>query len=187
MLPDADSPSAGSSRSRTARPCCPQVDVLRVDGSLFFGAVDHVRDELAAMRAERPGARHVLLVGSGINFVDVAGADMLAHEARAMAESGVALHLTNLKAPVRAVLEASGVMEVLGRTRIHIAKADALRAIYAELDVAICEACAARVFNECQTVLPDGRPRDATRPEFALASPEVRAPRDGAPTAKGER
>ncbi|MET0732573.1 MAG: SulP family inorganic anion transporter [Casimicrobiaceae bacterium] len=187
VLPDADSAERRFVAVAHGAPLCPQVDVLRVDGSLFFGAVDHVRDELAAMRAERPGARHVLLVGSGINFVDAAGADMLAHEARAMAESGVALHLTNLKAPVRAVLEASGVMEALGRTRIHIAKADALRAIYAELDVAICEACAARVFNECQTVLPDGRPRDATRPEFALASPEVRAPRDGGPTAKGER
>ena len=100
----------------------------------------------------------------------------------------MALYLCNLKPPVREVLEArrrhGGARAA---TRIHIAKDDAMRAIYAELDVAICEACAARVFNECQTVLPDGRPRDATRPEFALASPEVRAPRDGAPTAKGER
>ena len=157
-------------------PLCPQVDVLRVDGSLFFGAVDHVRDELeAAMRAERRGARHVLLVGSGINFVDAAGADMLAHEARAMAESGVALHLHQ---PEGAGARSARSERRHGGARPHaqvtFAKADALRAIYAELDVAICAACAARVFNECQTVLPDGRPRDPpTRPEFALAAPDA--------------
>jgi SulP family sulfate permease len=65
-------------------------------------------------------------------------------------------------------------MAALGSTRTHVAKADALRAIYAELDAGICAACTARVFNECQTVLPDGRPRDAPRPEFTLAAPSAR-------------
>jgi SulP family sulfate permease len=171
VLPDADSSERRFVTVAQGAPLCPQVDVLRVDGSLFFGAVDHVRDELDAARAERPDIRHVLLVGSGINFVDAAGADMLAHEARTMAEAGVTLHLCNLKAPVREVLEASGVMAALGPTQVHVGKADALRAIYAMLDVATCAACTARVFSECQTTLPDGRPRDPPRPAFALVEP----------------
>jgi SulP family sulfate permease len=100
---------------------------------------------------------------------------MLAHEARAMAEAGVTLHLTNLKAPVRRALEASGAMAAFGPGQLHVAKSDALRAIYAELDAGTCAACAARVFSECQSTLPDGRPRDPPRPEFALIRP-VRAP-----------
>jgi sulfate permease, SulP family len=171
VLPDADSPERRFVAVAHGAPLCPQVDVLRVDGSLFFGAVDHVRDELDAARAERPGVRHVLLVGSGINFVDAAGAEMLAQEARAMADAGVTLHLCNLKAPVREVLEASGVMKALGAAQVHVAKADALRSIYAQLDAGICATCTARVFDECQTTLPDGRPRDAPRPTFALSSP----------------
>ena len=47
---------------------CPQLDILRVDGSLFFGAVEHVRDEIEAARRTRPrgharpprGQRHQL-------------------------------------------------------------------------------------------------------------------------------
>jgi hypothetical protein len=80
------------------------------------------------------------------------------------------LHLCNLKAPVHKVLEASGVTAALGPSQLHVAKADALRSIYAQLDSETCAACAARVFSECQTVLPDGRPRDAPRPDFSLAS-----------------
>ena len=169
VLPDADSPERRFVAVADGAPLCPQVDILRVDGSLFFGAVEHVRDELDAARAERPGVRHVLLVGSGINFVDAAGADMLAQEARAMADAGVTLHVCNLKAPVRAVLEASGVMKALGAGQVHVAKADALRSIYARLDANVCATCTARVFGECQTTLPDGRLRDAPRPQFALS------------------
>ncbi|HET9045631.1 MAG TPA: SulP family inorganic anion transporter [Casimicrobiaceae bacterium] len=169
VLPDAGSPERRFVAVADGAPLCPQVDILRVDGSLFFGAVEHVRDELDAARAERPGVRHVLLVGSGINFVDAAGADMLAQEARAMADAGVTLHVCNLKAPVRAVLEASGVMKALGAKQVHVAKADALRSIYAQLDANVCATCTARVFGECQTTLPDGRLRDAPRPQFALS------------------
>jgi SulP family sulfate permease len=81
----------------------------------------------------------------------------------------VTLHLCNLKAPVREVLEASGVMMALGAEQIHVAKADALRSIYAKLDANICATCTARVFDECQTTLPDGRLRDSPRPMFALS------------------
>ena len=61
---------------------CPQLALLRVDGSLFFGAVEHVRDELEAIRRASPSRRRILLIGSGINFVDVAGGELLVREAR---------------------------------------------------------------------------------------------------------
>ena len=58
VLPDADSPQRRFVAGRARRAAsCPQLDVLRVDGSLFFGAVEHVRDELDACARERAGAR----------------------------------------------------------------------------------------------------------------------------------
>ncbi len=171
VLPDGDSPERRFAAVAADAPLCPQLDILRVDGSLFFGAIEHVRDELAAARAQRPGVRHVLLVGSGINFVDAAGADMLAQEALALRDAGVSLHLCNLKTPVRDVLKRSGVVATIGASNLHATKADALRAIYRQLDVSTCAVCTARVFNECQTTLPDGLPREAERPEFALKAP----------------
>jgi anti-anti-sigma regulatory factor len=62
--------------------------MLRVDGSLFFGAVEHVRDAIDAARSHSPNRRHLLLVGSGINFIDVAGAELLVQEAKLTRDAG---------------------------------------------------------------------------------------------------
>ena len=63
--------------------------MLRIDGALFFGSVEHIRDEIEAARASRPATRHLLLIGTGVNLIDNAGAELLAHLARSLRESGV--------------------------------------------------------------------------------------------------
>jgi SulP family sulfate permease len=52
--------------------------MLRVGGSLFFGAADHVERRLLTLSEQIPDQRHLLLVGTGMNFVDMAGAEVLA-------------------------------------------------------------------------------------------------------------
>jgi SulP family sulfate permease len=166
VAPDPASPqrrfipvaSSGSSRRLTE---CPQLALLRVDGSLFFGAVDHVQDELHDLRAEASARKHVLLIGSGINFIDVAGAELLAQEADAQRNAGGVLYLCNLKPTVIDVLERAGVLDRIGHENVFATKDEAIRGIYPRLDSAICRASMARIFVECQTHLPDGRPRQA--------------------------
>jgi SulP family sulfate permease len=140
---------------------CPQLALLRVDGSLFFGAVDHVQDELEAMRRGASARPHMLLIGSGINFIDVAGAELLAQEAEAQRAAGGSLYLCNLKPTVVEVLERAGLVDRIGRDRIFATKDEAIRGIYPRLDSAICRASTARIFIECRTHLPDGSPRQA--------------------------
>jgi SulP family sulfate permease len=151
--------AASGSPGRLAE--CPQLALLRIDGSLFFGAVDHVQDELEAMRRGASARAHVLLIGSGINFIDVAGAELLAQEADAQRAAGGALYLCNLKPTVVDVLERAGLVDRIGRDRIFATKDEAIRGIYPRLDSAICRASTARIFVECRTHLPDGSPRPA--------------------------
>jgi SulP family sulfate permease len=132
--------------------------VLRVDGSLFFGAAEHVRDEIEAARKARPGIRHLLLVGSGVNFIDVAGCELLVQEAAASREAGVLLYAANLKPQVREALERGGFLDAFGRDRVFDTKDEAIRAIYSRIDPAVCEACTARVFLECSSRARAGRP-----------------------------
>ncbi len=151
--------NAAVGNSPTPRPQCPQLALLRVDGSLFFGAVEHVRDELHALREAEPSRRHVLLIGSGINFVDVAGGELLVQETKLSDEAGVTLYITGLKRVVRQVLERGGFLDRIGRDRVFVTKDEAIRTIYRKLTPAICRDCSARIFNECTTTLPDGTPR----------------------------
>ena len=130
-----------------------------MDGSLFFGAVDHVRDELHDRRVSHAHQPHLLLIGTGINFIDVAGAELLANEAKLSREAGGALYLCKLKPRVAELLVRGGFLELIGRDNVFDTKDEAIRAIYARLDSERCRVCTARIFSECQVLLPDGSPR----------------------------
>jgi len=162
----AVAPNAVSSLRRfelvadTGCPECPQLALLRVDGSLFFGAVEHVHDELDVMRTRQRGQKDVLLICSGVNFIDAAGAALLVQEAERQRERGGTLYLCNLKRVVIDVLDRGGFLERIGRKNVFATKADAIAAIYRRLDANICRACEARIFTECQRILPDGSVRE---------------------------
>src|SRR5699024_6239975 len=89
--------------TRRGLPECPQLKILRIDGSLFFGAVDYVQGRLHEFT--QLGYRHILLVGSGVNFVDVSGAEMLAREARRLHSIGGGLYLCQFKEVATDVLQ----------------------------------------------------------------------------------
>ncbi|MEO8848908.1 MAG: SulP family inorganic anion transporter [Casimicrobiaceae bacterium] len=125
-------PESPDGESATARR---QVDIVRIDGSLFFGATDHVRDRLDAVRVERPAARHVLLMLSGVNFIDVAGAELLAEFANALRQQGATLWMAHLRSSVREVLQRGGYLQAIGAQHAFDDEADALHAIHAEIDV----------------------------------------------------
>jgi SulP family sulfate permease len=165
---------AAQRRFRPARAdslLCPQLDILRIDGAVFFGSVEHIRDEIEAARASRPATRHLLLIGTGLNLIDNAGAELLGYLARSFRESGITLYLCRLRPSVHALLDRAGVLDAIGRDRVFATKDQAIAVIYRKLDAAKCAACTARIFAECQVTLPDGSVRDKPRPELTLAPP----------------
>jgi len=142
----------------TGLPDCPQLKCVRVNGSIFFGAVDHTQQVLQQI-GETTSQKHVLIVSSGINFVDIAGAELLAHEAKRRRRSGGGLYFYRLKNEVINLLERGGYLNNIGKENIFPVKFRAVSSIYPKLDTAICRDCKLRIFRECQTNLPDGTPR----------------------------
>ncbi len=114
----------------------PSILMLRVDGSLFFGAVAHVGDALDAIRRAPGAPEHIVLIGSGMNFIDVAGAELLVQEARLARDAGSRLYLCNLKPPVQEVLDRGGYLDAFGRDRVFDTREEALERIegIAEVD-----------------------------------------------------
>jgi SulP family sulfate permease len=131
-------------------PECPQLKVIRIDGSLFFGAVPHVEEALQNIDAEDPDRKHLLIVADGINFVDVAGAEMLAQEAERRRRMGGGLYLYGVKASVCATLRSGGYLDAIGDKNIYTSKTEALHDIVLlHLDPEICRGCDKRIFQEC--------------------------------------
>jgi len=135
-------------------PECPQFRLIRIDGSLFFGAVDHVRTEIAKMDAETPDQKHMAIVADGMNFVDVAGAEYLAQEAKARRDAGGRLYLVRVKEGVCQPLGKGGYLDGIGRENIFDGKTEAIEKIFQRLDREICRTCPHRIFQECTTLPP---------------------------------
>jgi SulP family sulfate permease len=135
-------------------PECPQLKIVRIDGSLYFGAVDHIQEQLHHIAENFPQQKHLLLIGNGINFVDLAGAEMLAAEARRRKALGGGLYLVKIKEEACTTLRRGGFRELIGPENIFLTKAHALESIFRNLDHGICARCDKRIFLECAQVRP---------------------------------
>ncbi|MFN7086101.1 MAG: SulP family inorganic anion transporter, partial [Burkholderiales bacterium] len=146
----------------TGLPDCPQLKMLRINGSIFFGAVDHIQRNLEEIDELNPRQKHVLIVASGINFIDMPGAEMLVQEARRRRRLGGGLYFYRVKDEVRRLLEQGGYIESLGRENFFAVRTRPISHIYPKLDTEICRYCKTRIFKECHERLPNGEPRPKT-------------------------
>ena len=133
---------------------CPQLKILRIEGSIYFGAVNHVDAHFDTLREVSPGQKNLLLLSKSINFVDVAGAELLAHEAERRRQMGGQLYLYSLRQPVRDMLARGGYIDQIGQANIYASKHEAIGGVFARLDRSICGTCSARIFNECAALPP---------------------------------
>ena len=135
---------------RKPSPECPQLKIVRIDGSVFFGAVSHVAEQLDLITRADPEQAHILVVGGGINFIDVAGCAMFAEEAHRLHLEGRTLYLCSLKGEVLDVLRRGGCVGKLGGDNLFKSKSEAVRKlVLTRLDPARCRVCRVRIFNEC--------------------------------------
>lgn len=128
---------------------CPQLKIIRIDGSLFFGAVDHFAQELRAISKNFPEQAHILIEGSGINFIDVAGCEALANESHRLHMNGRQLYLCTLKGEVLETLRRGGYLQRIGEENIFTSKREAIDRIVPRLDPERCRVCTVRIFREC--------------------------------------
>ena len=133
---------------------CPQLKILRVEGSIYFGAVNHVGAHLDTLREVAPTQKHLLLFAKSINFIDVAGAELLALEAERRRHKGGQFYMYSLRQPVRDMLERGGYLDEIGQANIFAGKHEAISGVFERLDRSICGTCRARIFNECSTLPP---------------------------------
>jgi SulP family sulfate permease len=143
----------------TGLPDCPQLKMLRVNGSIFFGAVEHVEDAFHAVDRENPQQKRLLIAASGINVVDISGAELLSREAARRARMGGGLYFWFMKDAVHDLLEKGGYLKTLSEDRIFAQRVDPIAILYPSLDSSICRQCKARIFPQCHVTLPNGEPR----------------------------
>jgi SulP family sulfate permease len=127
---------------------CPQLKIVRIDMSIYFGSINHIQNRIARIVAGEQIA-HVLVDGSGINFIDLTGSEALAAENRQLTEHGGGLYFVGLKSSVYEFVAKTHMVRDIGRNHFFDSKTQAIRELVKRLDPKICEGCSARIFAEC--------------------------------------
>ncbi|MEE2805361.1 MAG: SulP family inorganic anion transporter [Pseudomonadota bacterium] len=141
-------------------PECPQIKFVRVDGSLYFGSTHHVERMLEIYRQRQPDQSHLLLICSGINEIDITGAELLAEEAHKRNSEGGGLYLYRIKPDVEKFLIRGGYLSDIDETHRFVKKADAIINIFGRLDRSICARCEHRIFLECASIPGPAAPQE---------------------------
>ena len=162
LVPDPSAPADALRKfvpATPGAPSCPQLTTLRIEGSIFFGAVESVTDHFRAVDEADPDKRHLMITARPIGFSDRAGCEMLGQEAKRRQALGGGLYLVGVQPDLAVMLRRSEQDKVVGTENIFARKGEALTEIYSRLDPDICRDCTVRLFRECHVALPDGTPR----------------------------
>jgi sulfate permease, SulP family len=147
LIPDSDAPGQLIAQNDSR---CPAFKIIRIDGSLFFGAVNHVVEFLQSIDKQQACKSHLLIVACGINFIDITGAEMLVNEARRRRGLRGDLYLCGLKKNARDFLERGGYLNIIGTDHIFLSETEAIAKIISNVDNPACRACRSPLFKECE-------------------------------------
>ena len=91
----------------------PTVITLRVDESLYFANARYLEDRVYALVADNPGVKHFVLMCPAVNDIDISALESLEAINQRLTDSGVTLHLSEVKGPVMDALKRCHFLEEL--------------------------------------------------------------------------
>ena len=128
---------------------CPQFKIIRVDMSVYFGSINSIQDQINDI-VEHQHVYHVLIVASGINFIDLAGVEGLVSANEKLSKHGGGLYFVGLKSRVYVELQESFFIKRIGNDHFYDTVTKAIQEIYKKLDRTICSNCEVEIFKECR-------------------------------------
>lgn len=161
------------------RPECPQLRIVRINGSIYFGAASYVQSALQQIDEDNPQQKSVLISAASLVRIDIAGGEILAQEARRRRRLGGGLYFYRLSGSNYEFLRQGGYTHDIGEGAFFPVMTDVTRALYWTLNPDICRNCKTRIFKECNKgLLPDGFRRErllfaTDGTEFSAAPAEV--------------
>lgn len=128
---------------------CPQLKIIRIDMSVYFGSINHIQKRITQI-VEHERIYHILIVATGINFIDLAGAEGLVEENHQLKKLGGGLYFVGLKSTVYEFVAKTCFIKEIGPDHFFDSKGAAIHSIYKRLDRDSCNECNALIFRECE-------------------------------------
>ncbi|MEZ5668246.1 MAG: sulfate permease [Alphaproteobacteria bacterium] len=109
----------------------PSMLLIRIDESLFFANARFLETTIAAEAAERPQLRHVVLICSAVNVIDLSALESLETLIESLKAAGVTFHLAEVKGPVMDRLQRSHLLEHMQPGRVFLSTHEAVETLQA--------------------------------------------------------
>ena len=98
----------------------PGLVIIRFDGPLFFATASSLRTRIRELIADvDPAVMAIVLDMESTNIIDLEGSDALHEVVVELRAANVKLHLARTKPEILKTLEQDGVLDTLGRDRLH--------------------------------------------------------------------
>ncbi len=150
---------------RPEAPVCPQLGVVEIMGDLYFGAVNHIEEEILEQAARNPEQRFLLIRMQRVNQLDFSGIHMLESLIDTYRDRGGDVFLVYVNEQARRLMDSTGCLSYLGAHNILDEDTAIDYIFHHALDPAVCiYECPVRVFRECQN-LPKRFDLIDTRPQ----------------------
>jgi sulfate permease, SulP family len=129
--------------------CC-QMDILQIEGSIFFGAAAYVLEDFQRRMRHHPHVANLLIRMHHVNIIDASGIHVLEIILEDIRRRGGGIFFSGVNHRVFDVLNNSGLLQEIGHPHIHTTSYKAIRqAMRESFCPVICAACTAAVFAEC--------------------------------------
>ncbi|CCQ72272.1 SulP family inorganic anion transporter [Magnetospira sp. QH-2] len=129
---------------------CPEMKILRIDMSIYFGSINQVQTAIQQV-SEKEDIYHVLIIGTGINLIDLSGSEVLQQEAAHLEKMGGGLYFAQLNRNVYNTVSRTHLVKAMGNNHFFDEKQQAIRTLQRLLrKQGKCDTCPARVFEECR-------------------------------------
>ena len=129
---------------------CPHLKIIRIDMSVYFGSINYIQSKFFKI-SEKEDRKHIVIMSDGINFIDLAGAEMLCEEAERLEEEGGGLYFAGLKPAVYKSFGETHSIKHIGNNHFFDDKSSVFNTLHRLLrKQGKCEGCALKVFAECK-------------------------------------
>jgi len=135
---------------------CPQLGVMEIEGSLYFGAANHIEEVLRENQENHPGQIFLLLRMHMVDICDVSGIHMLEAVVRRYRKRGGDVFLEGVRPGVLHMIGLYGFERMLGSENILNTDNAISHIFHKVLHPGFCVyECKERVFGECQALPKD--------------------------------
>jgi len=136
LIPDISDQKRRLIQNNYSAPECPHMKIVEINGPVFFGASNYIEGVLRQYTNINPQQCHMLINAKSISFIDIAGAEMFASEAKRLQALGGGLYFYGVSNETINLFEKGGYLEVIGSDHFFVSKTEAISRIHEKIGLA---------------------------------------------------